>query len=178
VHLWRSRWTRRIGAAPVEQKKASEDYRSRANRPDGQAGGDCGGCVVAALRFGLSSGRFMFLPLFAQLNRLAFRRLQSVDLQLWGLVRCGDSRIADDHCQTLSHTLPVDSMIVIMSFDRNAIAKRQVKNWRLEHVRNGAHRHDRETRCGKIQHQRFVATEITCPRCRLYRQVEPTLVNE
>jgi hypothetical protein len=28
-------------------------------------------------------------------------------------------------------------MIVIMSFDRNAIVRRQVKNWRLEDVRNG-----------------------------------------
>jgi hypothetical protein len=35
--------------------------------------------------------------LLLNVNRLAFRPLQSVNLQLWGLVRCGDSRIADYH---------------------------------------------------------------------------------
>ena len=35
--------------------------------------------------------------LLLNVNWLAFRRLQSVNLQLWGLVGCGDSRIADDH---------------------------------------------------------------------------------
>ena len=50
-------------------------------------------------------------------------------------------------------------MTMIMSFDRSANAKRQVKNWRLEAVRNGAHRPDRETRCGKIRYQRFFTTE-------------------
>ena len=81
--------------------------------------------------------------LLFNVNRLAFRRLQSVNLQLWGLVGCGGSRIADDHQRILSHTSAYDSVIVMMSFDRIAIVRRQVKKRRLEDVRNGADRQAR-----------------------------------
>jgi hypothetical protein len=50
-------------------------------------------------------------------------------------------------------------MIVTMRFDRIAIVRRQVKNWQLEDVRNGAHRPGGEARCGKIRYQRFFTTE-------------------
>jgi hypothetical protein len=42
----------------------------------------------------------------------------------------------------------------------------------LEDVRNGAHRYERETRCGKIRHQRFFATEVTCPTSGLFVHVD------
>ena len=39
----------------------------------------------------------LLAALLLNINRLAFCRLQSVDLQLRGLVDCGDARIADNH---------------------------------------------------------------------------------
>src|SRR5580704_11735171 len=67
-------------------------------------------------------------------------------------------------------------MIVIMSFYRSAAAKLQSKELAIEDIRNGAHRHERETRCGKSRHQRFFTTEVTCPRWRLIRTKEVVVV--
>src|SRR5260370_39180398 len=72
----------------------------------------------------------------------------------------------------ISHTCDGYHMFMIMRFDGSESAERQAKNWGLEDVRNGAHRHERETRCGKIRHQRFFTTEVTCPRRRPYDQVD------
>ena len=63
-------------------------------------------CIEAAGQLGPVH---VLAALLLNVNRLALPRLQSADLQLWGLVGCGDSRVAGDHWgKILSQTVDCD----------------------------------------------------------------------